>query len=506
MGKKNKTKAKLPASRFHLLSTTVINPQIDHCIPDLTPEINNEPEGEYELSEEAQEAAIEFQKVTDGMNSIFGRLSRQVETLKRENEKYKALHRCEGRRDFSPKGEDIRVGEQAARTRTGPPSSGEEIQHLKISIRAEFAKCRKLCCPEEENKKLVEENKDLQERLDEAEGHGINKDVDIERLQYWLEERGAATKQATCDYLYRKTLRSTSDLCGRLEKENEILVARLVEIQAEIGNSGRIWEKNSMESETNISNESSSDTKKRLSKAAKKNKNLLAKKEELGKQIACLEGQIRDLKTKEEQTEPLVKIGAAIRMRYMELEKVDRLGVSGRLDRWVIEAGNNAAHAENGVADWAVLHARFGSVADFGEVFHTIYTLDCKTYKASRYCLSLKLHDEIHALNGGTHNECVTVEGDSKSAVMINRLEAVTNEILATDVRGHEWTPKDWVPPEERDYQITVRYNGGKALSGNVVWCIDYHYEEDVPSKLGPEIPTLKKMEILCRDSVFVDL
>lgn len=373
----------------------------------------------------------------------------------------------------------------------------------------------------------MQEKEDLQERLHKAEMEGISKDADIERLEYWLEERVTTTEQASQQQfdelqekydvlkgLYEKSLRSTSE-CARLEKEKQVLVTRLAEVEAEVG---KCWQKitekdeeidrlegynanvasaeydyldmeyedlkakyekleQRMEGESDTGSGSPSTMKKRLPKAAKKNKNLLAKKEELEKQVDCLELQIKGLKDLKEHREPLVKVGAAIRML---LEKANRLGVSGRLDRWVIEAGNNAAHAENGFADWAVFHTGYGTLAEFGDVFHAIYGVDYDKYDASRYCLCKpcqleaevnrfyaseetevyreivsKLHDEIHALNGGTHNDCMTVEGDSKAAVLINRLEAVSNEILATDVRGHERTPKGWVPPEERDYQVS---------------------------------------------------
>ncbi|KUJ18382.1 uncharacterized protein LY89DRAFT_47189 [Mollisia scopiformis] len=305
-----------------------------------------------------------------------------------------------------------------------------------------------------------------------------------------------------------------------------------------------------MGSEENDEISSSPETRKRFSKAVKKNRNLLAKKEELRSQVGCLEEQIKELKSEAEKRDPLVKAGAAVRMRYLELEKVDRLGNIGRLDRRVIEAGNIAAHAENGAADWSLTYAGLGSTAVFGDVFHAIYGLDYAAYDVSRYCLcrpcelvaevnrfygsrntqmhreiASRLHDEFHTLNGGIHDEHehMTVEGDSKSAVLINRLEALVNELLAIDVPGHKWTSKDFVPLDERDHeasyslvQLSSMDSQTLPLSGRCresnqmsteasVWSIRYHYKEDLPSKLESGFPSLKEMEVLCRDSVFVD-
>lgn len=49
-----------------------------------------------------------------------------------------------------------------------------------------------------------------------------------------------------------------------------------------------------------------------------------------------------------------------------------------------------------------------------------------------------KLHDETLALKSGIYDECMTVEGDKRSGVLINRLEGARNEISASDVRSHE--------------------------------------------------------------------
>lgn len=420
-----------------------------------------------------------------------------------------------------------------------------------------------------QNEALLAEKNMLQQELNEAETEGIMKDADIERLEYWVEEYREADKNKTCDCkgedgklqkkhnrlkaLYERALRDMTDHV-KLQDQNEALSRRVSEAEADIAykeleierleESGSPCEcllyntlkdehdslqlkygklEQSMDDESEDSTTSISNTRKRLSKAAKKNRNLLAIKEGLKAQVSCLEGQVQILKSEAEEKAALVKVGAAIRLRYLELEKVDRLGITGRLDRSVIEAGNDAAHTENGAADWAVLHTKLGSTAAFGEVFHAIYGLDYAAYTASRYCLCRpcelgaevnrfftgwntesrraivsSLHDEIHAMNGGIHDEHQTVEGDSKSAVLISRLEALTNEILAIDVPGHGWTPKTFVPLDKRDYEVS--YSGWGS-----VWIKRYHYKEDTSSKLDSEFPSLKEMEMICRDSVFVD-
>ncbi|KAF8858924.1 hypothetical protein BDZ45DRAFT_689731 [Acephala macrosclerotiorum] len=339
MGNKKKTNHKAPANRSHLLSLPTINPEFDPCILDLTPKFNNEPEGEYDLSPEIQKAGLKLRRTLKN-DEIAVREEKIVEQEEEIAEQQNRLVERELKLQAHKKKYSI----------------------LKSPYEQSLPNADSCDALREENETLMKEKDDLLERLYVPEIDGINKNADTERLEYWLEER---------DTLAEKF--SQQHECAGLEKENEVLSTRLAEGSAEIGKcwqdiGGKYEEIERLEEySANFARaeyinleiehedlklkyeklEQIMEGKKRLSKAMKRNRNLLAK-EELQTKIAYLEGHIRDLKTLGEHTESLVKIGAAIQMRYMKLEKVNHLGTAGRLDRWVVEAGNNAAHEEMG--------------------------------------------------------------------------------------------------------------------------------------------------------------
>lgn len=81
---------------------------------------------------------------------------------------------------------------------------------------------------------------------------------------------------------------------------------------------------------------------------------------------------VRVLRETNRLQQPLTRVGIAIRKRFMELAKSEKLGSRRVLRRKIIQAGNDAAHAEDIAADAAVFAIGSCSNAE-SEVFHAIY-------------------------------------------------------------------------------------------------------------------------------------
>lgn len=60
---------------------------------------------------------------------------------------------------------------------------------------------------------------------------------------------------------------------------------------------------------------------------------------------------------------------------------------------------------------------------------------------------------------------------------------------------------------DSQSFQISLMYEpDGSTPTAYAAWSVKYHYEMGVPSMVEADFPSLKQMEVLCRDSIFVDL
>ena len=85
--------------------------------------------------------------------------------------------------------------------------------------------------------------------------------------------------------------------------------------------------------------------------------------------------ELKKVKKQLQDIEPLVKIGMAIRLRFLEQSKII-LGPVPRdsLDIDILEEGNAAAHSANALADAALIRSYVGDAADWEEQFAKVYS------------------------------------------------------------------------------------------------------------------------------------
>ncbi|KAL2074856.1 hypothetical protein VTL71DRAFT_8635 [Oculimacula yallundae] len=173
--------------------------------------------------------------------------------------------------------------------------------------------------------------------------------------------------------------------------------------------------------------------------------------------MEALEQELKLLKRDCIDKEPLVKIGAAIRLRFLEQSKIQIREVSREsLDQVIIQAGNAAAHDVNLSADIATLKLDFCGTADIKAIFFEMYRgkpeefalckqIVCRAFELQATMLVQigyygmpNLHKRIH----GVIREIMefakqeTLENTLEGRRLLARVESIGNEIFEYKARN----------------------------------------------------------------------
>jgi chromosome segregation ATPase len=163
-----------------------------------------------------------------------------------------------------------------------------------------------------------------------------------------------------------------------------------------------------------------------------------------------------DIQNNERTKAPLVRAGAAIRLRFLaQAENVITGSSRDELDPGTVRRGNAAAHDGNGLADAALFHIGYLSKEHGGEKFEKVYSVDVAGYlhASSQWkkvfdCYatvqssaqfgnsSVASRQEFSRLIGELNPLINSIEHSEKGATLIAQLEKVTRKITQLDRRG----------------------------------------------------------------------
>lgn len=206
------------------------------------------------------------------------------------------------------------------------------------------------------------------------------------------------------------------------------------------------------------------DTLKKLSKPGPGIEDLLKTR------IYSLEREIKEAKREKERMKPLLEVGVAIRLRFLEQSRQTLRGQNVRaINQQSIREGNQAAHNGNGTADAALFTTGIlketlesGGKSELAEVFETLYcklpkgfltwpellrrAIDCeatmnifKKVRNGRETSRLrKQHRDLcqtltERWNGYASSELPFFEKNLRNWYMLDRLEWLTVEIIEFD-------------------------------------------------------------------------